>query len=193
MPLPPGVWRKSGRSGLWRSALDEKNNNKRDRAAPERLKRRADFKRVARGKRYHGHGLTLQAVMRQAAPGSGSEALAPRFGFTVTKQSGGAVRRNRIRRRLKEALRLLRPLPAQPGYDYVIFAQPEAIAMPFPALQAELRRGLGKIGKIGKIGKSETVSPSRRDHRRNTARKDTPAPGPGKARLKTSKGWTPEG
>ncbi|HET6375110.1 MAG TPA: ribonuclease P protein component [Methylocella sp.] len=170
-----------------RSALDENNKNKRARAAPERLKRRADFKRVARGKRYHGRGLTLQAAPREAAGGGGSEALAPRFGFTVTKQSGSAVRRNRIRRRLKEALRLLRPLPAQPGYDYVIFAQPEAIAMPFPALQAELRRGLGKFGK------SETVSPSRRDHRRNAARKDTPEPGPGKAGRKTSKGWTPEG
>jgi ribonuclease P protein component len=167
--------------------LDEKNNNKRGRAAPERLKRRADFKRAARGKRYHGRGLTLQAVPRQAAPGGGSESIAPRFGFTVTKQSGSAVRRNRIRRRLKEALRLLRPLPAQPGYDYVIFAQPEAIAMPFPALQAELRRGLDKIGT------RETLSPSRRDHRRNAARKDMPAPGPGKAGQKTSKGWTTEG
>lgn len=167
--------------------MDEKNNNKKARAAPERLKRRADFKRAARGKRYHGRGLTLQAVPRQAAPGAASEALAPRFGFTVTKQSGSAVRRNRIRRRLKEALRLLRPLPAQQGYDYVIFAQPEAIAMPFPALQAELRRGLGKIGP------RETVSPSLRGPRRNAARKDTPAPGLGKARPKTSKGWTPEG
>src|SRR5262245_13912343 len=38
----------------------------------------------------------------------------PRFGFTVTKRCGGAVRRNRIRRRLKEALRLVDPLPARP-------------------------------------------------------------------------------
>jgi ribonuclease P protein component len=71
---------------------------------------------------------------------------APRFGFTVTKQSGGAVQRNRIRRRLKEALRLLDPLPARPGHDYVILARPEALSMPFRALQGELIRAFGKIG-----------------------------------------------
>ncbi len=70
----------------------------------------------------------------------------PRFGFTVTKLSGGAVQRNRIRRRLKEALRLLDPLPARPGHDYVILARPEALGMPFLALQGELIRALGKIG-----------------------------------------------
>ena len=70
----------------------------------------------------------------------------PRFGFTVTKQSGGAVQRNRIRRRLKEALRLLSPLPARPGHDYVILARPEALSMPFLGLQAELLRAFDKIG-----------------------------------------------
>jgi ribonuclease P protein component len=69
----------------------------------------------------------------------------PRFGFTVTKQCGGAVQRNRIRRRLKEALRLLNPLPARPGHDYVIVARPEALGMPFSALQGELIWALGKI------------------------------------------------
>jgi len=69
----------------------------------------------------------------------------PRFGFTVTKLSGCAVQRNRIRRRLKEALRLLNPLPARPGHDYVILARPEALGMPFMALQGELVRALGKI------------------------------------------------
>jgi ribonuclease P protein component len=142
-------------------------------AAPERLRRRADFLRAAKGMRFVARGLTLQAAPRaipsetmdRCAPcdpntlGAGTRTdqtgnpldvlpcrgAAPRFGFTVTKQSGGAVQRNRIRRRLKEALRLLNPLPAQPGHDYVILARPEALGMPFLALQGELIRALGKI------------------------------------------------
>jgi ribonuclease P protein component len=142
-------------------------------AAPERLKRRADFLRAVKGMRFYARGLTLQAAprpipsekMAARAPGDptafgagtrpahtgiATEVLPcaeaqPRFGFTVTKQSGGAVQRNRIRRRLKEALRLLSPLPARPGHDYVILARPEALSMPFPALQGELIRALGKI------------------------------------------------
>ncbi|MGB6177221.1 MAG: ribonuclease P protein component [Methylocella sp.] len=142
-------------------------------AAPERLRRRADFLRAAKGMRFFAHGLTLQAAprplpsetMEGRTPGDptsfGTETqpaqtgiateifpcaeAQPRFGFTVTKQSGGAVRRNRIRRRLKEALRLLDPLPARPGHDYVILARPEALGMPFLALQGELIRALGKI------------------------------------------------
>lgn len=143
-------------------------------AAPERLKRRADFLRAAKGMRFYARGLTLQAAPRQIpsetmdarAPGDPSTFGAgtrpaqtgnpmdflpcgegqPRFGFTVTKQSGGAVQRNRIRRRLKEALRQLNPLPARPGHDYVILARPEALGMPFLALQGELIRALSKIG-----------------------------------------------
>lgn len=143
-------------------------------AAPERLRRRADFLRAAKGMRFYAWGLTLQAaprpipseMMEARAPGNPSTRGAeirtdqtgypldvlpcaeaqPRFGLTVTKQSGGAVQRNRIRRRLKEALRLLDPLPARPGHDYVILARPEALGMPFLALQGELIRALGKIG-----------------------------------------------
>lgn len=141
--------------------------------APERLRRRADFLRAAKGMRFFARGLTLQAAPRPipsetmearapgdpTTPGAGTRSaqtgiatevcpcaeVQPRFGFTVTKQSGGAVRRNRIRRRLKEALRLLDPLPARPGHDYVILARPEALGMPFLALQGELIRALGKI------------------------------------------------
>jgi ribonuclease P protein component len=143
-------------------------------AAPERLRQRAEFLRAAKGMRFYARGLTLLAAPRPTpsepmdwpAPGdpntfgagtptdqTGSplgvlpcRGVTPRFGFTVTKQSGGAVQRNRIRRRLTEALRLLDPLPARPGHDYVILARPEALSMPFRALQGELIRAFGKIG-----------------------------------------------
>jgi ribonuclease P protein component len=152
-------------------ALDQPHGNAV--VALERLRRRADFLCAAKGMRIYGRALTVQAVPRPISPetmeapapgdptifGAGTRAdqtgnpldvppcvgAQPRFGFTVTKQSGGAVQRNRIRRRLKEALRLLNPLPAQPGHDYVILARPEALGMPFLALQGELIRALRKI------------------------------------------------
>ena len=69
--------------------------------APGRLKRRAEFLRVAsKGRRAPVHGLVLQALAR-------ADAAPARLGFTVTKKVGNAVIRNRTRRRLKEAARLL--------------------------------------------------------------------------------------
>jgi len=114
--------------------------------APIRLNRRADFLRVQQGKRAHMQGFVLKAISRRPAAQEAelTEPL-PRFGFTVSKRCGGAVGRNRIRRRLKEALRLLDPLPARPGYDYVIVARPEARGMAFSALQADLARAMGKV------------------------------------------------
>jgi ribonuclease P protein component len=176
-------------------------------AAPERLRRRADFLRAAKGMRFFARGLILQAAPRSIpsatmgrAPGDpttfggGTRPVqtgiatevfpcleaAPRFGFTVTKQSGGAVRRNRIRRRLKEALRLLNPLPARPGHDYVILARPEALSMPFLDLQGELIRALGKIAA------RKNQPPIRRDN-------DREARAAGEARRQSSKGRNPKG
>ena len=180
-------------------------------AAPERLRRRADFLRAAKGMRFYARGLTLQAAprpnpsktMEAPMPGDPTTSGAgtrpaqrgiatevfpcaeaqPRFGFTVTKQSGGAVRRNRIRRRLKEALRLLNPLPARPGHDYVILARPEALSMPFLALQGELIRALGKIAA------RKNQPPIRRD----TDHEDRAAGDADEARRRSPKGRKPKG
>jgi ribonuclease P protein component len=101
-----------------------------------RLKRRADFQRAARGQRARMDAFALQANRRAAAP----DGLGARVGFTVTKKLGGAVVRNRIRRRLKEALRLSPNLETQPDRDYVLMAQREALGRRFDLLQADLRR-----------------------------------------------------
>ncbi len=172
-------------SGCPAKPLDQPRGNAL--AVPERLRRRADFLRAAKGKRVYARGLTLQAAPRPIpSEQAGWRALgeptyffagtrrdqicnpldvlsclgAPRFGFTITKQSGGAVQRNRIRRRLKEALRLLNPLPARPGHDYVILARPAALDMPFLALQGEL------IWAFGKIGARKNQPPIRKDNNR---------------------------
>lgn len=54
-----------------------------------------------------------------------------RFGLVVSKGSGNAVVRNRIKRRLRHAVAGLR---LEPGYDYVIIASREVADIPFPRL-----------------------------------------------------------
>jgi ribonuclease P protein component len=65
-------------------------------------------------------------------------ATPPRFGFTATKKLGNAVTRNHIRRRLKEAVRLVAPDAARPGCDYVLIARAAAATRPFATLERDL-------------------------------------------------------
>ena len=86
-------------------------------------------------------GLVLQALKRH------DEAPA-RFGFTVTKKVGNAVIRNRTRRRLKEAARLL--LREQPlvGADIVLVGRDATRSRDFAVLRDDLRRALSKAGVL---------------------------------------------
>jgi ribonuclease P protein component len=104
----------------------------------DRLRKRSEFLVVAdKGVRLNRRGFVLQARRdREAA------ARPPRFGFTVTKKMGNAVVRNRIRRRLREAVRLTAPLHAAPATDYVLVGRRAALEMPFVRLVAELAEGL---------------------------------------------------
>src|SRR5207248_11107065 len=95
-----------------------------------RLRRRAEFQRVSRGRRRAVEAFTLQAARREEHDDGPKGA---RIGITVTKKVGGAVVRNRIRRRLKEALRAALPLETQADHDYVLMARREAIGRSFAA------------------------------------------------------------
>ena len=109
-------------------------------AQPQRLTRRAEFLRVAaKGRRAPVHGLVLQALARD-------DSAVARIGFTVTKKVGNAVIRNRTRRRLKEAARLLfrdRPLSA---VDLVVIGRDATRSRPFATLVDDLARALDKVG-----------------------------------------------
>lgn len=69
-----------------------------------------------------------------------ADAGPPRVGFTVTKKTGNAVQRNRVRRRLKEAVRVHAARDMQPGNDYVIVGRDDVLDAPFGQLAAELSR-----------------------------------------------------
>jgi ribonuclease P protein component len=110
-------------------------------ARPERLRRRREFLRAAKsGLHRSGPAFKLQAAARE-----GEDEAPPRFGLTVTKKVAGAVGRNRIRRRLREALRLGGAAGALPGYDYVFIARPGALTMPFAELEAQIAEALAKL------------------------------------------------
>lgn len=121
-----------------------------------RLKKRADFLKASKGQRAHGGSFSLQAVRRKTP----AEVDLPRFGFTVTKKIGGAVVRNRIRRRLKEALRLTPDLSACRGYDYVILGRRNALNQQFTALQEELGRVVAEVHARRKAAHPNPAGPS---------------------------------
>jgi ribonuclease P protein component len=105
-----------------------------------RLKTRKEFLYVRDGARFVTPGLVLQARARP-------ETLDPisRFGFTASRAVGGAVKRNRARRRLKEAVRLAGAISAVEGYDYVLIAREGTLQRRFTELVRDLERALIKV------------------------------------------------
>jgi ribonuclease P protein component len=97
-----------------------------------RLKSRPEFLRVREGERRKGRFFILEVLDRQATE------EAPRVGFTVTKRQGNAVERNRMRRRLREAVRQTAQFAMQPGHDYVIVGHREVLGAAFDELTKAL-------------------------------------------------------
>jgi ribonuclease P protein component len=113
------------------------------RVSIRRLKRRPEFLRVARGQRKSAKpGLVLQAL---PVVGAG-DAPECGLGFTVTRKVGGAVTRNRARRRLRAAADAVMPAHAAPGRDYVLIGRAGTIRRPFEALKGDLEAALDRLG-----------------------------------------------
>lgn len=70
---------------------------------------------------------------------------AARLGLTVTKKLGGAVVRNRIRRRLRAAAREVFPSMAVAGTDYVLVARMAAYDRNYDALLDDMKRALLRL------------------------------------------------
>ena len=108
----------------------------------ERLKKRPDFLACAQAAHCARGAVLVQARPRDEAP-------LVRAGFTATKRIGGAVERNRAKRRLREAARLLLPELASPGFDYVLIARSGAPARPWLRLLDDVKSALIRLASDG--------------------------------------------
>ena len=105
----------------------------------DRLKVRADFLRAAKGVRCSGPALTLELCR---TPEDRLQEGHARIGFTASRKVGGAVERNRAKRRLRAAAAALLPLLGQPGNDYVLVARAATLKRPFDGLLEDLEGAL---------------------------------------------------
>lgn len=104
----------------------------------DRLKRRSDFLRVKdAGKKWVSPTVIVQA-------GNG-ETSGIRYGITATKKLGNAVMRNKVKRRLREAVRKVLKTPAQKSADIVLIGRDATAACAFETLVKDLTWCLKKL------------------------------------------------
>jgi ribonuclease P protein component len=111
-------------------------------AAAQRLRRSADFAAAIRGGRRVGRGTVVVHLLLEEP----AQATTARAGFVVSKAVGGAVVRNKVRRRLRH---LVRPLLAElpDGSSLVVRALPAAAEATFSTLGNDLEAALAAARK----------------------------------------------
>jgi ribonuclease P protein component len=103
-----------------------------------RLNRRGDFEKVYKlGRRYFAAHLTVFYLGRERGDGL-------RVGFRVGRVLGDAVERNRIKRRLREAVRLHRSELSR-AVDIVVHPKKSVLKVDFAGLENEIRRALEAV------------------------------------------------
>lgn len=124
----------------------------------ERLKKRADFLACAKAPACARGAVLVQARPRDEAP-------LVRAGFTATKRVGGAVVRNRAKRRMREAARRLLPDHGQPGFDYVFIARGGLVARPWDRLLDDMKSALIRLAadRDSRAPVREPSAPSQQD------------------------------
>ena len=109
-----------------------------------RLLRHADFERVyKKGRRHFATHMTVFYLRREAVEQPASQL---RIGFTVRKVLGGAVQRNRMKRRLREAVRLQAVHPVA-AVDVVINPKASLLKADFEELKSEIAKAFQVIQK----------------------------------------------
>jgi ribonuclease P protein component len=103
------------------------------------LRKRADFLAANAGRRASAPGFVL--LVRDRADGD----QAIRVGFTVTKKIGGAVVRNRMKRRLRALAREFLPADGIAGADHVLIGRSGGIEREFALLRQEFAGALRKL------------------------------------------------
>jgi ribonuclease P protein component len=120
----------------------------------DRLRKRRDFLAAARAPSVSGPSVVIQSRKRD-------DDAPARVGFTCTKKLGNAVTRNRIRRRMKEAARLVMPDVALSAHDYVLIGRIAAEKRDFELLRKDIISALTKLH----AGQGKTFDRSKRPTR----------------------------
>jgi ribonuclease P protein component len=107
-----------------------------------RLHRPWQYRRVYEGKRSLRGRHVVAYVLE--VPGEGSHA-----GVVASRKVGGAVVRNRVKRRLRHALRDLWPSLPATGCQVVLIALPESARASFRSLSSDVRDLLTRLGVLG--------------------------------------------
>lgn len=105
----------------------------------DRLTRRPQFLAAAKGVSQARGAVVVQQLDRD----DGEPTI--RLGFTATRKVGGAVIRNRCKRRLREAARQLAPLYGRPGCDYVFIARMGTAERDWTRLLDDVKSALTKL------------------------------------------------
>ena len=107
----------------------------------QHIRQRADFLAAAGGAKASAAAFVLQARDR-------GDSGPPRIGFTVTRKVGTATERNRVRRRLREMVRLgAADAGMRNACDYVVVGRRGALTRDFGALRDDLRSALKRVDK----------------------------------------------
>jgi ribonuclease P protein component len=144
LPRPHGDPRRSqhhSRASCPRPQEPERLSDADQSASLAVMARRADFLAANRGMRAPMPGFVL--LVRDRRDGC----CAKRFGITVTKKIGGAVVRNRMKRRFRVLARELLPNMGLPGADHVLIGRASGIERDFAQLRAELEKALRKVAR----------------------------------------------
>jgi ribonuclease P protein component len=107
-----------------------------------RLLHRPEFERVYKTGRRFGSPLFTAFVVRRADPPDGVSCS--RVGFTTPRGLGKSVVRNRIRRRLREVVRL-HWTELAPGWDVVFNPRRALLDAPTSGIESEVRRLFGNV------------------------------------------------
>jgi ribonuclease P protein component len=107
-----------------------------------RLRRSEDFARV----RQAGHLIRHPMLLLSYIP---NHLEHNRYGFIVSRQLGKAVVRNRVRRLMREAMRLLHPR-LKTGFDVVVIARPDSVEQPFKEIQRTIAELCERAGLVAK-------------------------------------------
>ncbi len=105
------------------------------------LSRPRDFRALQGGGFVRSHPLLAVRFLR-------TDLETTRFGLSTGRRIGGAVVRNRVRRRLREILRALAP-SFQPGWDVLIIARPAVVDASHDEIAEAVKRLLRKGGVLG--------------------------------------------